>query len=292
MQLEAFIKYITYEKRFSKHTIVSYKVDLHQFLSFLDETYKVELFQVKTDMVRSWVASLLNSGISERTVNRKVSSLRSFFKYLLRNNLVELNPVETISALKTAKRLPSYVRKSELDQLLSEGFFEDSFFGIRDKCILYLFFFTGIRLSELINIKDADLSINSLKVLGKRNKERIVPLSPTLIRLLATYREVRDSENYQKVGFLLVTDKGDKLYEKFVFRKVKHYLSLITTQEKKSPHVLRHTFATQMLDNGADLNAIKELLGHSDLSATQVYTHNSIEKLKVVYKQAHPRSGE
>ncbi len=292
MQLEAFIKYITYEKRFSKHTIVSYKVDLHQFLNFIDEAYEVEIFQVQTVMIRSWVASLLNSGISERTVNRKISSLRSFYKYLLRNKQVELNPVEAVSALKIAKRLPSYVRKSELDQLLSGDFFEDSFSGIRDKCILYLFFFTGIRLSELINIKDSDLSTNSLKVLGKRNKERIVPLPPALVQLLVHYREVRDAESHRRAEVLIVTDKGDKLYEKFVFRKVKHYLGLVTTQEKKSPHVLRHTFATQMLDNGADLNAIKEFLGHSDLSATQVYTHNSIEKLKVVYKQAHPRSGE
>lgn len=290
--IELFINYLTNEKRYSRHTVTSYKLDLNQFSLFINETYDLDLLKATREVIRSWIIDLLKSGVVERTVNRKVSSLRSFYKFMVRNDYLTVNPVDAITALKTPKRLPSYVRQSELDKLLNLEVFDEGVNGLRDKCILVILFSTGIRLSELINIKDQDLSNDSIKVLGKRNKERIIPLSVTVVNLLMTYTNKRDKELGKTCNNLLLTDKGDKLYEKFVFRKVKHYLGLVTTQRKKSPHVLRHTFATQMLNNGADLNSIKDLLGHSDLSATQVYTHNSLEKLKEVYKQAHPRSGD
>lgn len=290
--IELFINYLTNEKRYSRHTVTSYKLDLNQFSLFINETYDLDLLKATREVIRSWIVELLKSGVVERTVNRKVSSLRSFYKFMVRNDYLTVNPVDAITALKTPKRLPSYVRQSELDKLLNLEVFDEGVNGLRDKCILVILFSTGIRLSELINIKDQDLSNDSIKVLGKRNKERIIPLSVTVVNLLMTYTNKRDKELSKTCNNLLLTDKGDKLYEKFVFRKVKHYLGLVTTQRKKSPHVLRHTFATQMLNNGADLNSIKDLLGHSDLSATQVYTHNSLEKLKEVYKQAHPRSGD
>lgn len=289
--LDSFINYLTNEKRYSIHTITSYKLDLAQFLEFLEVKYDSDLLSANKDFIRSWVVYLLGTGVSERTVNRKISTLRSFYKYLVRHNFVKHNPVDTLVALKTPNRLPSYIRQVELDKLLEDDIFEFSFKGFRDKCILFILFTTGIRLSELINVKDKDLSSDSIKVLGKRNKERIIPISTSVKELIAKYINYRAIEFDALNGYLLLTDKGDKLYEKFVFRKVKYYLSLVTTQKKKSPHVLRHTFATQMLNSGADLNAIKDLLGHSDLSATQVYTHNSVEKLKRIYKQAHPRSG-
>lgn len=289
--LDSFINYLTNEKRYSIHTITSYKLDLAQFLEFLEVKYDSDLLSANKDFIRSWVVYLLDTGVSERTVNRKISTLRSFYKYLVRHNFVKHNPVDTLVALKTPNRLPSYIRQVELDKLLEDDIFEFSFKGFRDKCILFILFTTGIRLSELINVKDKDLSSDSIKVLGKRNKERIIPISTSVKELIAKYINYRAIEFDALNGYLLLTDKGDKLYEKFVFRKVKYYLSLVTTQKKKSPHVLRHTFATQMLNSGADLNAIKDLLGHSDLSATQVYTHNSVEKLKRIYKQAHPRSG-
>jgi integrase/recombinase XerC len=288
--LELFIEYLAFEKRFSKHTVKSYEIDLSQFSDYINKEYDIEFLEVKPEIVRSWVVYLLDKGIKERTVNRKISSLKSFYRFLIQQNYLVNSPLSQISILKTSKRLPSYIRQSEIDKLISEDFFEDSFKGVRDKCIVFILFSTGIRLSELINIKTSDISNGVVRVLGKRNKERDVPVSTNLINLIDCYISLREGVVKENCAFLLVTNKGDKLYEKFVFRTVKHYLGLVTTQKEKSPHVLRHTFATQMLNNGADLNAIKELLGHVDLTATQVYTHNSIEKLKGIYKQAHPRS--
>lgn len=288
--LELFIQYLAFEKRFSKHTVKSYEIDLSQFSDYINKEYDIKFLEVKPEIVRSWVVYLLDKDIKERTVNRKISSLKSFYRFLIQQNYLVNSPLSQISILKTSKRLPSYIRQSEIDKLISEDFFEDSFKGVRDKCIVFILFSTGIRLSELINIKTSDISNGVVRVLGKRNKERDVPVSTNLINLIDCYISLREGVVKENCAFLLVTNKGDKLYEKFVFRTVKHYLGLVTTQKEKSPHVLRHTFATQMLNNGADLNAIKELLGHVDLTATQVYTHNSIEKLKGIYKQAHPRS--
>ena len=288
--LELFLQYLSFEKRFSKHTVKSYETDLNQFANYLVSGYEVALLDATPEMVRSWIVYLLDNAIKERTINRKVSALKSFYKYLIQHSYLAENPLANVSVLKTSKRLPSYIRQSELDLLLTEDLFEDNFKGIRDKCILFILFNTGIRLSELINIKTSDVSQGVIRVLGKRNKERDVPIAPNLFDLIEVYQRVKLEQLIENNPYLLVTNKGDKLYEKFVFRTVKHYLGLVTTQKNKSPHILRHTFATQMLNNGADLNAIKEILGHVDLSATQVYTHNSIEKLKGIYKQAHPRS--
>jgi len=289
--VEKFIQHITIEKRYSRHTVVSYKNDLLQFSQYLESNYDENIEKVTTVMIRSWMAFLVQRQIQERTINRKLSSLRSFYKYLIQNKNRIDNPTVNIKVLKTKKRLPSFVRQEEMDDLLNQIQFSDSFSDQRDKLLLYILYFTGIRLSELINLKDRDVSENSIRVLGKRNKERDVPITPFLKKEILNYLKTRQLSFEETIGNLLVTNKGQKLYEKFVYRKVKHYLSLVTTQKDKSPHVLRHTFATQMLNNGADLNAIKEILGHSDLTATQVYTHNSLEKLKGIYKQAHPRSG-
>ena len=289
--VEKFIQHITIEKRYSRHTVVSYKNDLLQFSQYLESNYDENIEKVTTVMIRSWMAFLVQRQIQERTINRKLSSLRSFYKYLIQNKNRIDNPTVNIKVLKTKKRLPSFVRQEEMDDLLNQIQFSDSFSDQRDKLLLYILYFTGIRLSELINLKDRDVSENSIRVLGKRNKERDVPITPFLKKEILNYLKTRKLSFEETIDNLLVTNKGQKLYEKFVYRKVKHYLSLVTTQKDKSPHVLRHTFATQMLNNGADLNAIKEILGHSDLTATQVYTHNSLEKLKGIYKQAHPRSG-
>ena len=291
MSFESFINYISFEKRMSKHTISAYETDLGQFQAYLKDSYEIDFLKVDSAVIRSWMAYLLKEGVSERSVNRKITTIRSFYKYLLKNNKVSVNPVGLITTLKTPKRLPTYIRQDEIDRLLAGDFFESSFKGLRDKLIIFFLFSTGIRLGELINIQKNDIIGDSVKVLGKRNKERVIPLTRSLNNLINEYLKYYTSEFRDLNSYLLVTDKGVKLYEKFVFRKVKYYLGQVTTQTKLSPHVLRHTFATQMLRNGADLNAIKELLGHSDLSATQIYTHNSVEELKKVYKQAHPRSG-
>jgi len=288
--IEKFLQYIIVEKRYSHHTVTSYKNDLLQFSQYLESNYDEVVEDANSTMIRSWMASLVQSQIQARTINRKLSSLRTFYKYLIQNKKRLENPVVNITVLKTKKRLPSFVKQNEMDNLFTEVEFSSSFSDQRDKLLLYILYYTGIRLSELINIKDQDITKNTLRVLGKRNKERDIPLTPYLQKEVAAYIVLRKQTFQEPIDSLLVTNKGQKLYEKFVYRKVKHYLSLVTTQKDKSPHVLRHTFATQMLNNGADLNAIKEILGHSDLTATQVYTHNSLEKLKGIYKQAHPRS--
>lgn len=289
--IERFYSYLKNERRLSKHTLVAYKNDLKQFSYFLSKL-EIGVLEVKDVEVRSWLVEMLEEGISQRSVNRKLSAVKSFYRFLTQQGKMESSPVQNIKLLKTAKRNPSFVRNDEMNKLLDDSFFDSSFNGQRDKLIIYILYYTGIRLSELINLKVSDVANDTIKVIGKRNKERVVPISKKLLSLINEYRALKAKESFIEMNnsFLLVTDKGDKLYEKFVFRKVKQYLSLVTTQKNKSPHVLRHTFATQMLNAGADLNAIKELLGHSDLSATQVYTHNSFEKLKGIYKQAHPRS--
>ncbi len=288
--VEKFIQYILVEKRYSKHTIVSYKNDLLQFEKYLSSDYEESIEKATPVMIRSWMALLVQAGIQERTVNRKLSSLRSYYKYLIQNKIRNDNPVVNIKVLKTRKRLPNFIKQQEMDNLFNEIDFSNEFSDQRDKLLLYILFFTGIRLSELINLKDNDISDKVIRVIGKRNKERDVPITPFLRKEILNYTILRSQTFEESGNDLLLTNKGQKLYEKFVYRKVKHYLSLVTTQKEISPHVLRHTFATQMLNNGADLNAIKEILGHSDLTATQVYTHNSLEKLKGIYKQAHPRS--
>ena len=287
-----FIDHIKFEKRFSSHTIKSYEADLCQFSEYLDENYKIkEPAYADTNMVRSWIADLSDKGLSNKTINRKISTLNSFFKYLLREDELKINPATNIPLPKNSKNLPIFVDEDAMAVLFNDIEFGSDFNGIRDKLILQIFYHTGMRVSELINIKETDVDqiSHTIRVLGKRNKERIIPLSREVISLINKYLKLKNQNGYSCVN-LLITAKGKPLYHKLVYRTVNKYLTMVTTLSKKSPHVIRHTFATHMLNRGADLNAIKELLGHSNLSATQIYTHNTIEKLRNVHKQAHPRA--
>ena len=285
-----FLEYLEFEKRYSKYTIVSYKTDLLQFDTYLSVVFEVGVEDATHVMIRSWMVTLVESGISSRTINRKKSTLQVFYKYLKAKVLIQESPMQKVVAPKVEKRLPHYVKKQDMESLFSEVEFTNDFFGSRDRLILELFYSTGMRLSELVELKEGSVLEDSIKVVGKRNKERVIPIASVMKGKIIDYIRLKRNEFPESTQSLFATDKGEKLYQKFVYRKVKQYLSLVTSQGKKSPHVLRHTFATHMLDNGAELNAIKEMLGHASLSATQVYTHNSIEKLKNVYKQAHPRS--
>lgn len=286
-----FLKYLQYEKRYSLNTIRSYEIDLQQFIQFCESTLgSFDPITINERQVRSWIVDLSNSKLSARSINRKITALRVFFKFLKRLGYIKQNPVERISPLKQKKALPWFVEELAMDKLLISEKFEDSFEGKRDKAILELFYATGIRLSELINIKvqDVDFAKSVVKVTGKRKKERFVPLHEIVKSEMKIYLLLR-SELHSISDFLFLTAKGVKMYEKLVYRIVNRCLNLVTTIDKKSPHILRHTFATHMLNNGAELNSVKELLGHANLSATQVYTHNTFEKLRNVYKQAHPR---
>ena len=286
---DKFIEYISSEKRLSEHTIKSYSSDISQFHNFLclefNITNKVE--EISFQLIRSWVASLLESGINARSVNRKISTLRTYFRFLLREGVLQDNPILRLTPPKSKKRLPVFIEEDQIEDLLNKVEFEKGFVGERNKLIIEMFYVTGIRLSELINIKieSIDFEHNLVKVLGKRNKERLIPLSLNMVNGLKDF-----IKNYHLENFLFSNLDGKKLYAKLIYRVVKKYIGKISSVNKKSPHILRHTFATHMLNNGADINAIKELLGHANLSATQVYTHNTIQKLKSVYKQAHPRA--
>lgn len=284
-----FINYLTSEKRFSEHTVISYSTDLTQFLNFINAEFEIstQLSEIRFQIVRSWIASLLEKGVSPRSVNRKISSLKTYFKFLIRENAITESPMLKVVAPKSKKRLPVFIEENQIENLLNQIEFNDGFIGERDKLIIELFYVTGIRLSELVNIKisDVDFINNLINVLGKRNKERLIPLSISMVNNLEFFVKKYDLNQY-----LFTNLGGTKVYNKLVYRVVKKYISKISSVSKKSPHILRHTFATHMLNNGADINAIKELLGHANLSATQVYTHNTIGKLKLIYKQAHPRA--
>ena len=292
--IQPFLDYLKFEKRFSQHTIVSYQTDLIAFFDYLQLTYNdVPLRHISHIYIRSWLAALKDGGMTAKSINRKISTLRSFFKYQMKMGLTEQTPMTKINAPKNEKRLPKFVAKKDIDTLFSHVEFTNDWKGKTDRLILLLFYNTGMRLSELINLKDRsiDFYYSSIKVLGKGNKERIIPMSSELAQEIKTYiglkkELVADSDEVA----LLINEKGKKLSSRTVYATVKQYLSLVTTIDKKSPHVLRHSFATHLTNNGADLNAVKELLGHSSLAATQVYTHNTIEKLKNIYKQAHPKA--
>lgn len=287
--IKNFLDYLTIEKRYSVHTTVSYKNDLNQFNLYLSESYSgIEFQKVEMIHVRSYMVHLLESKLAKSTVARKVSSIKSLYKFMKKEQLISSSPIQLLETPKLDSRLPVFLKEEEVVNLFEEFKFEDSFSGKRDKMILYLFYQTGIRLSELIGLKDVDVRNGELKVLGKRNKERIIPLSNNIQPLIDQYLNLKDELGFKKKYFF-VTDNGNKLYEKFVYRKVNYYLSMVSSKQKKSPHILRHTFATHMLNNGADLNSIKEILGHENLSATQVYTHNTFQKLKSIHKQSHPR---
>lgn len=288
--LENFLKYLALEKRASNHTVVSYENDLSQFASYIRINYEVNLVEVKSVMVRSWLVSLIEEGRSPNSVNRKLSALKSFFKYNVRLGNLDANPASNVNGPKLKKQLPKFIETDKLAMLLDKDLIDtNTHSGLRDWLIIETLYSTGIRQSELIDLKAIDCQSNQIKVMGKRNKERVIPVSKNLLLEMKRLESLSIEKGFDK-PYIFLTDKGQKMYPKFVYRKVNEYIGLVSTAKKKSPHVLRHSFATHMLNNGAELNAIKELLGHANLSATQVYTHTSIEKLKSVYNQAHPRA--
>jgi integrase/recombinase XerC len=280
-----FLDHLSIERRLSSHTITSYSTDLEQFIAFIAPA---ELLQVKALTIRKWLISLSDDSIQNRSINRKLATLRTFYKYLLRTGKMEENPMSSIRMVKTTKKIPQFVRESEMENLVENRKIASNFSEARDELILFLLYGTGIRLAELISLQNnqVNLAAKTIRVIGKRNKERVIPIPGLLIDLIATYRSFCIIEHPN----LLLTDKGEPLYPMFVQRLVKKNLGEYSQLEKLSPHVLRHTYATHLLNKGADLNAIKELLGHANLAATQVYTHNSMEKMKAIYLQAHPKA--
>lgn len=290
--IQEYSNYLKFQKRSSVHTITAYTGDLTDFQNFIFNSFEItEINDLKTSQVKSFIVHLLDQKLDPKSVRRKISSLQGFYKYLLIKEKVSLNPLNKITLPKTSKKLPVFAGVDKMNLLLDNGNFTNEFPSVRDRTIVSLFYASGIRLSELSNLKiqDVDFYNQSIKVLGKRNKERIVPLNKSAMDDLKEYVEKR-AEIQNNTETLFLTDKGEKIYNKMVYRIVNAQMASVVTNKKKSPHVLRHTFATHMLDAGADLNSVKEILGHSSIAATQVYTHNTIEKLKKVYKQAHPRA--
>jgi len=288
--VSSFLDYLKYQKRYSRHTIISYHTDLRDFFEYMAAEYKItDVLQIEALLIRSWLAQLKKDDKTAKTINRKGSTLKSYFKYLLKTGVIATTPMATITLPKISKRLPSYLKESETETLLHHVEFTDDHNGNTEKLIIELFYATGMRLSELINLKisQVDAARGHIKVLGKGNKERIIPVQQTLTQQLLIYISQRPETLADTV---FVSAKGKILYPKQVYNIVNKHLGSVTTLQKKSPHILRHTFATHLMNNGADLNAVKELLGHSSLAATQVYTHNTIEKLKEVYKNAHPKA--
>lgn len=299
----SFINYLRFEKRYSAHTIRSYKDDLEAFMAYVGREFGgLELKEVSPAVVRSWLASMKDEGLSSRSLNRKISSLRSFYKYQLKNGVVETSPMGAIISPKMSKRLPVFVEQKEMAILFDEVAFPDDWGGWTDRLVLAILYYTGMRLSELVGLREGhvDSGNRTVKVLGKGNKERVIPVNEVLMAAIGEYCEKKSElggaespgrpKGVVDREFLLVNGAGKKLYPKYVYRVVRRYLAQVTTIEQKSPHVLRHTFATHLMNAGAGLTPVKELLGHASLAATQVYTHNTIEKLKDVYKKAHPKA--
>jgi len=294
MSLKAFSEYLALEKNYSKHTVLAYLRDLEVFQEFLDKNHDSEpIEKVDYSEIRQWIVELVNSGISNRTINRKVSSLNSYYKFLQKSQQLKANPLRKHKALKVGKKMQLPFSKEELKLVLEDSIEVVDFESARNKLIIELFYATGVRRIELVNMKlsDLDLSKNQIKVLGKRNKERYMPLLSSLVKTLDIYLSYRNSlPKVSDIEYLFLTKKGVKIYEMLVYRIINKYFSVASSKAKCSPHVLRHSFATHLLNEGADLNAVKELLGHTSLAATQVYTHNSISELKKVYAKTHPRN--
>jgi len=291
MPVDDFLQYLETEKRYSPHTITSYRTDLNGFTAWCGSMGVVDFAIIQSKQIRYWLADLSVSGLSARSINRKLTAIRSLYRYLQRQGIAEQNPAENISLLKSEKSLPVFIEAKSMDSLFEEVDFAEDFEGVRDRLMLELFYSTGIRLSELVALMMADLDVKAkqMHVSGKRKKQRIVPIADNLVNCIYSYISKRSELHSESRSFFL-TKKGEPVYPKLVYRVVNRSLSLVSSQTKLSPHVLRHTFATHMLNQGADLNAVKELLGHSSLAATQVYTHNTFEKLKSVYNKAHPRT--
>ena len=287
--IQPFLDHLRFEKRYSQHTLISYQTDLEQFFAYLSSQFDgPSVSEISPMFIRSWLAEMKEEGMESRSLNRKISALKSFFKYQLKNGVIAQSPMTTIVSPKLNKRLPVFVEEKDIRTLFDHVEFSDDWKGRTEKLVMELFYSTGMRLSELIGLKESqlDASLSQIKVLGKGNKERIIPISQELVKALQTYIKEKPVTGTK----LFQTEKGKSLQPRQVYAFVKQYLAAVTTVQKKSPHILRHSFATHLMNNGADLNAVKELLGHSSLAATQVYTHNTIEKLKEVFKKAHPKA--
>jgi integrase/recombinase XerC len=292
--IDSFLKYLQFERRVSPNTLLAYNSDLVQFRDFIKKTFHLDdLAAADYGLVRSWIISLVETKIDAASVNRKIACLRTYYKFLLREEIIRKDPMARIRFLKTKKKLPGFVKENDMATLLdNKEAFSGDFAGSRERLVLELFYGTGVRLAELLALKEKqiDFENRTIKVLGKRNKERVIPFSSHLVSILKEYAGMKKKHVQSDNGVLLVTDSGEPCYPMMIYRIVKKHLSLHTTSDKKSPHILRHTYATHLLDKGAEINAVKELLGHSSLAATQVYTHNSMEKLKRIFDQAHPKA--
>lgn len=293
-KIESFLKYLQFEKRYSAHTVLSYKTDLKQFEAFLKSNHdNIPLAEANHALIRNWIIQLSEEKLDATSINRKIASLRSFYKYLMKMAIVQDSPMQKVKVMKTKKKLPHFVKEPDMNSILDSGLFDGDFNGLRHQLIIELFYGTGMRLSELIGLAESKINLRerTLKVLGKRNKERVIPFHDSLVPIIERYLKARNAKVPTKGhGMLLVKDNGDRLYPMMVNRIVKKYLTLFSSVDKKSPHVLRHSYATHLLNKGAEINAVKDLLGHSSLAATQVYTHNTIEKIKKVFDQAHPKA--
>jgi integrase/recombinase XerC len=283
-----FLNYLSTERRFSEHTCLAYKKDIEQFIEFSGVIQQSGLLEVEAKLIRGWIVDLIDNGYVNRSVNRKLSSLRTYLGWLAKTGTIDTNPMQSIKGPKAEKRLPSFAQQQEFKESKTKVLFGEDFDGVRDKLMFEVLYQTGIRSSELVNLRDVNVDKQQIKVLGKRNKERIIPIGEQLGELINRYRDLR-KVLLANNDYFFVLNSGKKLYPKFVYRKINKYLGLVTDLEKKSPHVMRHTFATHMLNNGAGLEALKELLGHASLSATQIYTHNSFSEITTIYSQSHPR---
>jgi len=293
MSTQPFLEYLKLERNYSQHTVLAYQKDLDEFITYCNEEYEQSnLYSIHYNQIRSWIVDLVEKGLSNRTIHRKIASLKAYYKYLLKTKQIEETPLAKHKALKVAKKIQVPFSEKEINNVLIDIQFEDDFEGTRNKLIIELLYATGMRRSELINIliHNIDLQNKTIKVLGKRNKERFIPIIDSLIEQIKKYLTKRNEIYINDTDFLFLTSKGNKLYPNLVYRVINNYFSIASTKVKKSPHILRHTFATHLLNQGADLNAVKELLGHASLASTQVYTHNSLAELKKVYANAHPRN--
>ena len=292
--IQHFLDFIKFQKRYSGHTIISYQHDLVSFFDFLQMQFgEMPLKEIKSTFIRSWLAQLKQDGLESKSITRKISALKSFFKFQLRQQQISVSPMATILSPRLKKRLPQYVEKGDIQTLFTQVEFPDNWDGKTHRLLIQLLYNTGIRQAELVGLKESqvDLHNQSIKVLGKGGKERIIPVSKELMRILMDYISSK-KEHFEAFDkeCLFINARGRKLYPRYVYNAVRHYLGMVTTIDKKSPHVLRHSFATHLMNNGADINAVKELLGHSSLAATQIYTHNTIEKLKDIHRKAHPKA--
>lgn len=293
MSLASFLSYLQHERRYSVHTVLAYEADIQQLATFCNETYGLASpVEARHFHIRAWVVHLLSNGVSARSVNRKLSSLKSYYKFLLRRQAIAVNPMLKVTGPKTGKKLPVFIQEQHMEQLLAGKSFGTDFVGMRDKLLIELLYHTGIRRSECLGLQwqDVDPYKRTIRVLGKGNKTRFIPLGEALMELLRQYWSLRNETFPESGTHLFLTEKGQKLYPKALYLIVKKYLSTVSQAEKRSPHVLRHSFATHLTDHGADLNAVKSLLGHSSLAATQVYTHTTLERLRQVYESAHPKA--